>query len=555
MLGFERRRTDSKFKSVSPLYNEMTAEQRDFYDKVIRAWNFYEGYHWEELPPQEMPEVTINYCRAFVDKFVAFELGKAFTFTTSPEVDEELVTTEEKESDRRTLFDFLEDVWEDNNQYAFCVELGQMKSITSKAWVKVSYESPEELKEKFSYDKYPQGRIRLDLLPTHTVFPEYDPHDRTRITAITVMYEYEKITRTAILNKPRREKVLYKQVWTDKECVIYDGKEEPVVYGHQLGFIPFVEFKNAVLAGQTDCKGDLDDIIPLNTEYNLKKSNMSETIDYHSAPITIVYGAKIGNLEKGANKLWGGIPKDAKVENLEMKGDGGVGIEYLADLKKAMCEVSNTPETTLGGSTQAVSNTSGIALQYINLPLVEKTRAKRILTEDGFERLNELIILISLIKGLIKKPDKVQVRDLVKTEVDITETLPKDELLLIQQLEAELKLGLESRSGALKRLGREDITNKLIEIDKERMEHPELFGLTPHYSPTVDEVTGNLEAIKIANGDEELLEEVKGRQQQQQQAPLSSNKNVPKVNSGMTNGQTPKEEVTKETTGSNGKSK
>lgn len=553
MLGFERgRRTNNKFKSLSPLFSEMTVEQRDFYEKVVRAWNFYEGYHWEELPPQETPEVTINYCRAFVDKFVAFELGKAFTFTTSPEVDGELITTEEKEEERRTLFDFLEDVWEDNNQYAFCIELGQMKSITSKAWVKISYETPEELKDRFAYEKYPRGRIRLDLLPTHTVFPEYDPHDRSKINTLTVMYEYERVTRTAILNRPRREKVLYKQVWTDKECVVYDGDIEPVVYPNDLGFIPFIEFKNAVLAGQTDCKGDLDDIIPLNAEYNLKKSNISEIIDYHSAPITIVYGAKIGNLEKGANKLWGGIPKDARVENLEMTGDGGLGIDYLTDLKKAMCEVSNTPETTLGGSTQAVSNTSGIALQYINLPLVEKTRAKRILTEDGFERLNELIILVALTKGLIKKPENVQTRDLVKTEVDITETLPKDELLLIQQLEAELKLGLESRTGALKRLGREDITNKLLEIDKEREAHPEIFGLTPHYSPTVEEVVGNLEAIKISNGDKELLREVKG--EQDAEAPLKEDNKIPKVNSGMTNGQTPKETVDKETTGSNGRS-
>lgn len=38
-----------------------------------------------------------------------------------------------------------------------------------------------------------------------------------------------------------------------------------------------------------------------------------------------------------------------------------------------MCEIGGVPETVLGGA-QAISNTSGVALQYINLPLIEKTR-------------------------------------------------------------------------------------------------------------------------------------------------------------------------------------
>lgn len=547
MLGFEKRgRGFNRFKPISPLLNELTAEQQDNYNSIVRAWNYYEGYHWEDLPPQETPEVTINYCRAFVDKYVAFELGKSFTFSVSKEVESIIVTTEAEEEKRRNLFDYLEDVWEDNNQYAFCIEMGQMKSVTGKAWVKVSYESAEDLDKLYPYNKYPQGRVRIDLLPTHTVFPEYDPHDRTRLTAVTIMYEYERITRTAILQKPKREKVLYKQVWTADQCVIYDGDLEPQIFPNKLGVVPFIEFKNAVLAGQTEAKSDLEDIIPLNTELNLKKSAVSEVIDYHSAPVTIVYGAKIGNLEKGANKLWGGLSKDSRVENLEMSGDGGLSEEYIGDLKKAMCDVAGIPESTLGGTTQAISNTSGVALQYMNLPLVERTNAKKILTEDALERLNELIIVMSLVEGLIEKPDGIEVRDLVKTEVDIPDTLPKDELLAIQQLEVEMKLGIESRIGVLKRLGREDITNKLFEVDKERMEHPELFGTEPHYAPSVEEVKANIEAF-----DKEHYGDV-NKAMQEGKEPLAPDDNIPQINSGMTNGQTPKEQKRINLTGKNG---
>ena len=212
---------------------------------------------------------------------------------------------------------------------------------------------------------------------------------------------------------------------------------------------------------------DIEDIIPMNVEYNLKQSNISEILDYHAAPITIVYGAKIGNLEKGANKLWGGLPKDSRVQNLEMNGDLGAGTSYLDKLKLEMCEVGGIPETCLGGA-QSISNTSGVALQYMNLPLIERTKVKRQATEDGLERLHKLIVLVSIFEGLVAKPDDIELRDFLHTEVSLPDTLPKDTLIELQQIQMELQSGLESRRGALKRMGRENIEAKIREIDEEK---------------------------------------------------------------------------------------
>jgi hypothetical protein len=250
---------------------------------------------------------------------------------------------------------------------------------------------------------------------------------------------------------------------------------------------------------------DLEDIIPLNVEYNMKESNVSEIIDYHSAPVTIVYGAKIGNLEKGANKLWGGIPKDAKVENLELKSDLSASSTFIDNIKLSMCEVGGIPQSVLGGST-AISNTSGVALQYINLPLIEKTRIKRMNTESGIEYLNKVILLIAVIEGLIKIPEGVTKRDFYFNEVTIPDTLPKDALMELQLIEQEMRMGLEHRKGAMKRLGKENVDVLIGEIDADRKAHPELYS------------------------------------QLQQKG----------TNSGMTNGDTAIESVRKETTGMNG---
>lgn len=509
MIGFERRRDfDDLFNmSLVGLQGELDSRQIERLKRIKRDWNFYEGYHWEEIPEQDTPELTINYCRTFVNKFVAFELGKSFTMSTHKAMEDVKITP-----DGRTSFEYLEDVWEDNDQFRFITDLGQMKSVTGEAWVQVRFFNPDELNDP--YGEYPNGRIRILLIPTSVVFPEFDPHDRDILTRVTIMYTYTKIVRTGILGRPQKKKVLYKQVWTKDSCaVIDDGVREE--FPNKYGVIPFAYIRNLTIAGRNEGFSDLDDIIPLNMELNMKESNVSEIIDYHAAPITIVYGAKVGNLEKGANKMWGGLSKEARVENLELKGDLGASQSHISNLKLQMCEVGGVPETVLGGA-QAISNTSGVALQYINLPLIEKTRVKRMNTENGLEEVNKLILLVSLLEGLITKPSDVSNRDFFYTDCQIPETLPKDMLLELQQIQQEMKIGVESRFNAAKRLGKENIETLLKDIDEDIEKNPCFYG---HLDPN--------DPRHRPDGDQQ-------------------------INSGFTNGQTTVEQVRTEMTGQNG---
>ena len=500
-------------------------------EQIKEAWNFYEGYHWEGIDDLDSPQVTFNYCRAFVNKFVSFEFGKGFTIKT-PNIldnieitqgDTKLVVNEDINEDgtiddtesktlvskEKTVFDFLTQVWEDNKREELCVEIGQTKSISGEAWIKVQYFSREDLDDPF--EEYPNGKIRLSVVPTQYVFPTFDDHDKDKLNQVVIMYPIRKTINTGILLRRQEDTtIMYKELWTNEEIVVYEGNKEIDRMTNPYGIIPFVQIKNFPVAGRTYGVGDLDDIIPLNVELNTKRSDVSEVIDYHSAPITLVYGAKIGNLEKGANKVWGGLPKDSKVENLSLQGDLLASVNYTTQVKTAMCEIGGIPETVLGGA-NAISNTSGVALQYMNLPLIERTRVKRHCTQSGLQKVNKMILFIALAEGLIYKPEDISMKDFLTNEVTLPDTLPKDEILELQKIESELKLGLECRHGAMERTGKEDITNKLAEIDREREEHPELFNPM-------------LQSIFYQN----------------------------QLNSGMTNGETPIEQLRKETTGQNG---
>ena len=475
----------------------LTNEETLFLKRVKEAWNFYEGYHWEGIDDLDSPQVTFNYCRPFVNKFVSFEFGKGFTIKTPVELDDVGVTvddpkieidldtngdgtlsqeelTKEYTIKEKTMSDYLSQVWEDNKKDTLLTEIGQTKSITGEAWVKVQYEDPEEMNDPF--EEYPNGRIRLSVIPTQFAFPRFNDHDKDRLESLLIMYPIRKERDTGLIFKRSVETtVMYKEFWTATEIVVYEDGEEKDRMENPYGFIPFVQIKNFPIAGRTRGQGDLDDIIPLNVELNTKKSDVSEVIDYHSAPITLVYGAKIGNLEKGANKVWGGLPKDAKVENLGLQGDLVASVGYTSDVKTSMCEIAGIPETVLGGA-NAISNTSGVALQYMNLPLIERTRIKRSCSSDGLQKVNKMILFISLYHGLIEKPEDISMKDFLRNEVEIPDTLPKDELIELNKIQQEMTLGLECRHGAMERLGRDNVPKKLAEIDKERTEHPELFN-------------------------------------------------------------------------------
>ena len=533
-VNFKHRYND--FESVENLNigrlsssGNLTNEEVQRLERIRENWNFYEGYHWEGIDDEDSPQVTFNYCRTFIDKFVSFELGDGFYIETTEGLDKIAVTNGDQKIDtnkdlnkdgvitpeealspsqltERTVFDFLEKVWDYNDRDSFIEEIGQTKSITGEAWVKVQYVAPEDLDDPFG--EYPNGKIRLSVTPTQYVFPEFDQHDTKKLNTLLIMYPIERREQTGILkNRTRIKTIIYKEYWTKDEIKVYEDEKEIDSMKNPYNMIPYVQIKNLAVAGRTRGLSDLDDLIPLNMELNMKKSDCSEIIDYHSAPITLVYGAKIGNLEKGANKVWGGLPKDSKVENLSLSGDLLASQSYISDTKTAMCEIGGVPETVLGGAS-AISNTSGVALQYMNAPLIDKTKTKRNLTKNGLQKVNKLILLISLMEGLIEKPEEISIAEFVRNTVTIPDTLPKDTMLELTQIQLEMQLGLECRHGALKRLGREDIQSKLDEVDKERAEHPEYFG-------------GSEEQTSVNAG-------------------------------GMMNGETPIETVRKEITGSNG---
>lgn len=518
--------------SMLAMQGELSLEQIDRLERIKKAWDFYEGYHWQDIPQTDKPQITENYCRPFVNKFVSFELGGAFSLNVDKDTIEKF-----KEGEVTTL-DFLNEVWKDSKKESLCIELGQSKSITGDGWLQVRYYPPKELDDPFG--EYPNGRIKVTVVPTSVVFPEYDIYDKSKLTKVVIAYPVEEEKTSVILRKTSLQKVMYKQEWTKERVVVTQGEKVLYDIPNKYKVIPFVQIRNYPIAGRSDGVGDLEDLIPLNTELNLKKSDVSEIIDYHSAPITVVFGAKVSQLERGANKVWGGLPKDAKVQNLELNSDLGASADYIDDLKGAMHDIGGVPKGALGGE-QAISNTSGVALQFVNMPLIERNKIKKSETKYGIEYANKLILLMAKEEGLIDMPSEVTPKEFYTTEVIIPDNLPKDTLIELQEIETEMRLGIESKIGAMKRLGKEDPEDTLEQIDMEKQEDAEKQY---EINKTLNPVMANLEGQNPTKDDQQT--------EGDKDKKFKNNEGDKKqLNSGLKNGDTPIETVRKEVTGKN----
>jgi hypothetical protein len=417
-------------------------------------------------------QVSFNYYRAFIDYLSRFTFGKGVHFR-SPKATEAIVPA------------LLERVWEtDNDKQRVLFEMSQVGSITGDCFVKVAYEEAWE----DSIGHFHPGRVRILPLNSAFCFPEFHPHDRTRLLRFKQKYRFWGTSLEGT-----RQVFTYTEILTDDIIEEYINDELIDSRPNPLGQIPVVHIPNIPVSGSPWGLADAHDIISLNRSYNEIATDVADIINYHAAPVTVIVGAKASNLEKGAKKVWGGLPKDAQVFNLEGGGAGLSGaMEYMNMLKTSMHELMNLPETALG-QVQPISNTSGVALAIQYQPLMNRWSQKTSQYGLGLERINELVMLNLAVKepetfvynpdlyGPIKEGEQLVKLDpndpiTYRSYAQFPQPLPLDKLVLLNELQQKMTMGLESKEGALRALGEEFPNEKLQEIRQELIDDAESDG-------------------------------------------------------------------------------
>ena len=462
--------------SISPLgLVELADEEFEVHGPRLNRyslnWAMYLGHHWGYRREQGEMQISLNYYRAFLDYIARFTFGNGVHFR-SPKVTEAIVP------------DRLERVWEiDNNKQSVLLEMAQTGGITGDCFVKVAYEEAYQ----DSIGRVHPGRVRILPLNPAFCFPEFHPHDRQRLLRFKQKYRFWGTSLEGT-----RQVFTYTEIITDDIIEEYVNDELIDSRPNPLGMIPVIHIPNIPVSGSPWGLSDAHDIITINRSYNEIATDIADIINYHAAPVTIITGAKASNLEKGAKKVWGGLPKDANVFNLEGGGAGIQGaLEFMDRLKMSMHELMNIPENALGQA-MPVSNTSGVALSILFQPLMNRHSQKVAVYGRGLERINEIVLLTLAVKepesfvynpendGPLKEGQITQLdpNDPITfiTYAHFPPPLPLDKLVLLNELAQKMSMGLESKEGALRALGEEFPEEKLQEIRTELMADAEADG-------------------------------------------------------------------------------
>jgi len=441
---------DEEFEVHGPRLNRYSA-----------CWAWYLGHHWSYRREMGEQNITLNYVRTMSDYITNFCFGKSVQWRVPPQ-------------NGAIVPHLLHKVWEeDNSKHYVLWEMGQLASVTGDCFVKVAYEEPYE----DSLGIYHSGRVRvIPINPAHC-FPEYHPHDRDRLLRFKLKYRFWGTS-----SEGTRQVYTFTEILTDDTVEQYINDELIDQYPNPIGVIPIVHIPNMTISSSPWGQSDIWDIIPLNRELNEKMTEVSDIINYHAAPVTIITGAKASQLERGPKKVWAGLPKEANVFNLESSGNMAGALEYITFIKRSMHEITGVPETALG-QFQPVSNTSGVALAIQYQPMMNRFHMKRIHFTKGLEKINEVIIrtvavfepeLLVYDPSKAEQPEPDQLTQLdpadpltYRTTVHWPEPLPVDVLIKLNEAQAKMAMGLESKEGAMRLLGEEFPREKLAEIFEE----------------------------------------------------------------------------------------
>lgn len=471
--------TRSDFKGLTDLYLDTAAynldpgfqnifltDPKELDQRRLRAYkyfmDFYRGRQWEETGEynpaygnksfiqEEFNRRSWNISQNIVDKLVSFMVKEPWTVKLPDELEDTA------DADNTPIHDLLEAVWTANDKLAFSYRMAYMGAITGDCFIRLSYD-PD-----FYADEV--GELKMDVLDSRLVQPFWDSLDRNKLIGVRIQYPVKEVDETGSTNER-----MYREVHTDASIVYLLDDEVQEIVPNPLGELMVVHIKNEPLPFERFGRSVLYSLIMPQKEFNEKLSDFSEILAYHAAPVTIVKGARVQNLEKGARKVWGGIPKDGDVYNLNLDADLSSSIEYLDRLKKFICETGAVPEETMS-NLQNVSNTSGSALHLQYQPVVDRIQRMQPDYAAGLMQLNRLILRFYEMADVLDLPEDVAPALKYKTSIVWGEPLPRDRSIDLADISTEMGLMIESKRGALKRLGEENPEAKLEEVRQEALD-------------------------------------------------------------------------------------
>lgn len=360
--------------------------------KIANAWECYQGKYPDSLKktvsdPMAADNIKVNFAAPLVDKGVSFLVGQALDF--------EIDGADESSQDL-----YLDAVWEENKQDSLLHLMAMNGGATGDVFVRLML--PDTAKGK----KY--ARI-LNLDPA-CVTPIWNMDDYEDILGWVVQwnavdpYTGKPVVRRSIYEPEGGRWVITEQI-SRGDSTNWLPWGDPSYWPYPWS--PILHCQNLPMPNEYYGISDIEQhVLSINYAVNFVLSNMARIIRTHAHPKTWGTGFTGKQVDMSVDSMLL-LPKDSKLENLEMQTDLGSTLELYKRLKELLHEVARVPEVATG-RVDNIGPLSGVALKILYQSLIEKNQTKQVFYGDLFRELNLRLLEIGkqgAAKIIIHYPD------------------------------------------------------------------------------------------------------------------------------------------------------
>jgi len=354
-----------------------------------QAWEAYNGALPDPLtvkPSDINDNVKSNRCRPIVDKGVSFLFGQVLKITSDQSAGEDAQAC-------------LDGCWgHDDNRMTMLAKLAKHGGICGHAFVKII---PPDA------DGDPCRLVVLDPMNMDIITA---PEDIDTVLGYTITYA----TRDPIDNTPTQKRQTITRVdpdddaasgaydtdstWIIQDSILRGGQWVPLADAQvwDYPFPPVADCQNLVNSADHWGTPDLTpDLIAMNRALNFIQSNTNRIIKNHAHPYVWGVGFRAADMEMTPGKVIVLPGQSSKLEALQAYGDVGQCMAFADDLRSDMDEQSRVPAVALGRLKDLPRGTiSGVALQLLFQPLIEKTIEKQRLYGDLIRDISKRMLAI-----------------------------------------------------------------------------------------------------------------------------------------------------------------
>lgn len=432
-----------------------------------------------------------NYFKTFVQRKSRWQMGGKHGITVKPKQLDPIEDTvkdgyvpspaQATENERAKGYEeLLKLLWKQNKMREKLLQASRDRLIAGNVALKIMFNKKT-------------GKLHWIFRPITEVFPVYSEDDFNELIAVHFVQEREFEDGTT---------GYWKQTFSmedDGECYLHEAlynsyleEVETITQKASMGidFIPVVLFPVQDLSGEIHDNGEAEDLKELNDILNQLNEDAIDSLKFEMFSMTAVIGAPEGTANKmqiapaSVLEITGGM-NGQQVDIKKVEGGFRWKDAYkdtYARIKGAMHEITHLPqvvpqELNFGGL-------NGDALQVMFHTIIQETEEHWLVWQDRLQEVHEKSVryLQARVNADKFAYDAQVVRNIGEdydNEINFVLPLPENRKELVELLTVETASGFESITGAMERLGVNNIYVKKQEIANEnaiKRQSTDLYG-------------------------------------------------------------------------------